>query len=81
MSDPRYGEEKVYNRYMGEHSQSQRHLEEWTSSDGAGNGVGKERGEKGTRYCSQEAKFQIEWVTKMSELCRNELLREGQPSP
>lgn len=72
MSDPRYGEEKVYNSYMGEHSQSQRHLKEWTSSHWAGNGIGKERGDKGTRYCSQEAKLQIEWVSKMSELYKKE---------
>ena len=50
---------------------------EWTSPDRAGNEIGKERGEKGTTCCSQEAKVQIEWVTKISELYRKELLREG----
>ena len=54
---------------------------EWTSPDRAGNEIGKEGGGKEPRslamFFSQEAKVQIEWVTKISELYRKELLREG----
>ena len=45
-------------------------------------GEAEGKGERGTRYSSQEAKgTKGGWVTKMSGLYREEPLGEGQPSP
>ena len=81
-------ERQVYCRNTGEHSQRQGHLGEsrvdvtsrW-SWDMWETEREKETGERGTQCSSQEAKDIQGWVTIKSGLCREEPLREGQPSP